>query len=99
MESIFLSPKRFLYYISRNTDRETELSMGLVRKISFDDSHIKTALLQICTEEFNTDSPDSLDMDEKCRLMIMMKKRYGASAKQLARLTGIGIDFLNQLLQ
>ena len=29
----------------------------------------------------------------------MMKKRYGASAKQLARLTGIGIDFLNQLLQ
>ena len=99
VESIFLSPKRFLYYISRNTDREAELSMGLVRKISFDDSHIKTALLQICTEEFNTDSPDSLDMDEKCRLMIMMKKRYGASAKQLARLTGIGIDFLNQLLQ
>lgn len=99
VESIFLSPKKFLYYMSRNTDREIELSMGLAKKMSFDDSQIKTAMLRTCAEEFNTDNPDRLDMDDKCRLMIMMKKRYGASAKQLARLTGIGIDFLTQLLR
>lgn len=99
VESVFLSPKKFLYYMSRNTDREIELSMGLAKKMSFDDNQIKTAMLRTCAEEFNTDNPDRLDMDDKCRLMIMMKKRYGASAKQLARLTGIGIGFLTQLLR
>ena len=83
----------------RNHDREVKLSMGASGKMSFDDREMNTAMLQICSAEFNVDSPDRLHMVDKCRLMIMMRKRYGASAKQLARLTGISSGFLEQLLQ
>lgn len=99
VEKVFASPKRFLYHMSRNLDREMKLSMGASGKIYFDDREMKTAMLQICSAEFNADSPDRLHMEDKCRLIIMMRKRYGASAKQLARLTGISSGFLEQLLQ
>ena len=60
VEKVFASPKRFLYHMSRNLDREMKLSMGASGKISFDDREMKTAMLQICSAEFNADSPDSL---------------------------------------
>ena len=48
------------YYHICTEDREMKLSMGASERISFDDREMKTAMLQICSAEFNADSPDSL---------------------------------------
>lgn len=98
VEQIFSSPKRFMYYMSRNTDRENEFSLGFTRQIRFNDMQMKSAILQTCHEEFFTEKVEELDIEDKCRLMIMMKRRYGANARQLSRLTGISLEFLKQLI-
>lgn len=98
VENIFQSPKQLLYYLSRNDDGKFEIEMGISDKMTYDYGQLKSFLNEICHTEFGKSGFGMLSANEKCRAAVLMKKRYGTTAKQFARLTGMEIKFLETLM-
>lgn len=98
-EKIYGSPKQFLYYLSKNDDGEFEISQGITNFISYDYSQIKEILGKLCISETGANDFTVLNIEDKCRIAILMKKRYGVSARQIARLTGLDPAILQSIMQ
>lgn len=98
VERIFGSPKKFMYYLSRNDDGQFELEQGIADNVPYSYSHIQSLINRICISEFNTKDFSGLSIRDKCRTGILLKKRYGISARQFARLSGIDPDILSQIM-
>lgn len=97
-ERIFGSPKQFLYYLSKNDDGEFEISQGIISKISYSYGQLREILYKTSLNEYRTKNFDDLDIARKLKIAILMKKRYGISYKQFARLTGIDPNILHEVM-
>lgn len=98
-EKIFGSPKQFLYYLSRNDDGEFEIMQGIVNNISYSYEQIREMLYKLCLTEYNTRRFYDLGINDKLRIAILMRKRYGISYKQFARLTGLDPAILQEVMK
>lgn len=97
VEKQYATPASYMYAMGRNNDAQLETELAVSREKAFGDVTLKSLIPTICAEEFGVDKFDKLDVDEKCRLVILMRKRYGAGLKQLARITCMDLMFLRNL--
>lgn len=87
VEALFRYPARMMFYLSRNEDMEMELESGLLDRHRYGDKELHGAVERMCREMFRSDSPDSLCVEDRYRLAAGLRKKYGLSISQLARLT------------
>lgn len=99
VERLFTHPGRLLYFLSRNTDMEMELTEGRLAKGSYTDGELIESVRTICSERFQRPSPENLTVEDRYRLAAILRKRYGLGPKQLARLTGTDPQLLKDMLQ
>lgn len=87
VETLFRYPARMMFYLSRNEDMDMELESGLLVRQRYGDKELHGAVERMCREMFRSDSPDSLCVEDRYRLAAGLRKKYGLSISQLARLT------------
>lgn len=89
-----------LFDTIRLYDLETtvRMSFGLAETVKFTDAELTEKIRIICRNEYHVDSPAQLDRKESLLLARTLVKRYAAGKKQVARLTGISLEVLDQLL-
>lgn len=87
VETLFRYPARMMFYLSRNEDMDMELESGLLVMQRYGDKELHGALERMCREMFRSDSPNSLCVEDRYRLAAGLRKKYGLSISQLARLT------------
>lgn len=97
VEKLFGTPVNYMYSINTNNDVEVDMTLIKGRKM-FDDRKLARIIPQICRSEFGSNSFELLTDDDKSRLVSILRRRYHAGTKQIARLTGINLEFLSQLL-
>lgn len=96
-ERLFSGASGYMFSTNTNQDAGMELALASGRGRAFDDATLRTVIPGICDSEFGKNSIDELVFDERCALVDILKKRYGAGVKQLARVTGVKKDFLEGL--
>ena len=98
VEKMFASPKRMLYYLSKNDDIAIELDTDIITKVHYQDSEIANSLGWLCQEKFNCGQFSRLPIEKKYLMAKELKRRYGCAISQIARVTGLDPKMLNAML-
>lgn len=97
-ERLFGSPRRLLYYLSRNLDMENELDGGIIAKARYSDTELAVSAESVCFARFHQKDPHALTIENRYQLARELHRRYGASARQIARVIGMDAQILGKLL-
>lgn len=97
VEKLYGSIAAYMYALNRNNDARLELDLVADKGKAYDDATLASFIPAICMEEFGVEGFDKLDIDRKCEMAILLRKRYGSGVKQIARLTGLTPDFLKSI--
>ena len=87
VEELYRSPARMMFYMSRNEDMEMELASGILDRHRYGDKELRGVVMQMCRDMFRSDSPESLCVEDRYRLADALRRKYGLSVSQLARIT------------
>ncbi len=98
VESIFLSPKRLMFFLSSNRDLEVEFESGILAKACYTDTELIASMDNISREKFRGRKYESLKIEDRFLLARELRKRYGVGPKQLARVTSLDIKSIKRLL-
>lgn len=98
VENLYRTPAAFLYYLSKNPDIESELTSDILRKAKYSDQELYNSMISLCASLYKTESLALLTIEQKLKLAKALHKKYGAGAKQIARLVGIDILLLKELI-
>lgn len=93
VEKMFGSPKRLLYYLSRNMDYEMEIRTGIVAKARYRDVEL-TASLDALSQEIFGKIYSRIGIEDRIRIARELRKRYGAPVSQVARVAGLDVGIL-----
>ncbi len=97
VERMFSSPRQLLFHLSRNKDIDVELETGIVAKTRYRDEELLASLQVMCAEKFRGRKFASLKIEDRLLLANDLRRKYGASTKQVARVTALSGDILASL--
>lgn len=89
VERLYRTPAEFIYHLSVNNDRIMEAETGIFKHGNYNDQELYNSMQEICRKIFNKSGIECLTIEEKLNLAEVLRKRYGAGAKQISRVTGI----------
>ncbi|MBO8484198.1 MAG: hypothetical protein IAB75_08825 [Bacteroidetes bacterium] len=98
VEKMFASPKRMLYYLSKNDDISVALESGIVAKARYRDSEIANSLDWLCMEKFHCRKFSALPIERQYLMAKELRRRYGCPTSQISRVTGLDPDLLREML-
>ena len=87
VESLFRTPQRFQYYLSKSTKAKNRLATDATP--SFRDQVILSGVADLCCSLFRKTSFDELNEEEKAEMLKQLRYRFSADMAQLSRVTGI----------
>ncbi len=96
VERLFGHPWNFLYYLNQRVEADVNLEM-MQGRVSLPDYDILRIAQTIALERFASRDLYSLDIPSRVRLCADLKKKTGASRKQLARILHLQVDDLEEL--
>lgn len=98
VERLYRTPAAFLYHLAKNMDMENELTTDILRKANYSDQELYNSASTICHSQFGKETLGQLSIEEKLSIARIVRKKYGASAKQISRITGLDPQLLKELL-
>ncbi len=98
VERLYRTPAAFLYHLAKNMDMENELTTDILRKANYSDQELYNSASAICHSQFGKEALGLLSIEEKLSIARIVRKKYGASAKQISRITGLDPQLLKELL-
>ncbi len=98
VENIYNSPRQLLFHLSSSKDMEEEMENGILAKARYNDDELRASLESLCSEMFRAKEFTSLKVEDKYRVAKEVRRRYGAGAKQISRITALDYKILKKLL-
>lgn len=96
IESLFRTPKRLDYFIKTSSKAKARLEKGAAP--GFTDQVIIAAIKCLCQTQFRCSSIEELSENNLGVLLLDLRRRFNADAKQLARIIGRSYEETSQLL-
>ena len=87
VEGIFRHPARLLASLARKVEVDVEVQLGIVECVSMTDQELLTQMNELIRLEFGRNSLYRLQMEERLKLCLLLKRNFGASVKQISRVT------------
>ena len=85
VEQIFRHPSRLMMALARRVENEFEVASGAAKQIVMLDSELRTHIMELVRNEFGVNSMSQLSADDRLRLCLLVRRNFGASVKQIAR--------------
>lgn len=98
VENLFKHPSVLMMALAKKIEAEVELSMGITEKISLNDSALISCVNQIIMAEFGARNISQVDIEDKIRLCLKLKRDYNASASQISRVLKISQDIVESVI-
>jgi len=98
-QSVFSSPRQYMYYISKNIEATKDIAAEIGESITFSDYDLYGILPHLTKEMFGAIDSRTLNPDEKIRLAKRLHFDYNAGNKQICRILKIDLHILNALFQ
>ena len=85
VERIFKHPSRLMMALAKKVENEFEIATGAANQIVMVDSELKTHVLELIRTEYGVNALSQLSADDRLRLCLKIRRNFGASVKQIAR--------------
>lgn len=99
VEKMFSSPRRLLYYLSKNEDISVELETDIISRTRYQDNEVANSLEWICEEMFHGRKFHDLPIEKQYLMAKELRRRYRCPVPQISRVTGLDTGLLKSLLQ
>ena len=86
VEAIFKHPSRLMMALAKKVENEFEIATGAANQIVMVDSELKTHILELIRTEYGVNSLSQLSADDRLRLCLKVRRNFGSSVKQIARI-------------
>lgn len=96
IESLFRTPKRLDYFIKTSSKAKARLEKGAAP--GFTDQVIIAAIKCLCQTQFRCSSIEELSENNLGLLLLDLRRRFNADAKQLARIIGRSYEETSKML-
>lgn len=90
---------RFSSSIVRNIDSYLKIAEGIGELVTISESELNEIISHNLRKEFNANSINDLSMDNRCRMAVILKKKYRVDTKRIARRLRIDLGVLNKLFE
>ena len=87
VENIFRHPACLLASLARKVEADIEVQMGIMESVSMTDQELLTQMNELIKLEFGKSSLYQLQMEERLKLCLLLKRNFGAGVKQISRVT------------
>ncbi len=98
VEEIFGHPSKLMFLMAKKLETEVELKFGIANMVSVSDEELKTLTLALIKEEYKALSISQLTLEQRICLCLQMKRNFGASPKQIARILRLGVDVVTKVV-
>ncbi len=98
-ERVLLSSWRYSSGLVRNFDAYLRIAEGVGELIVFSDNELNEIVYQILRDQFKVGSVKDLGVDDKCRLALILKRKYRIDTKRIARKIQVEVSVLNKLFE
>ena len=85
VEVIFKHPSRLMMALAKKVENEFEVASGAANQIVMTDPELKTHILELIRTEYGVNSLSQLSADDRLRLCLKVRRNFGSSVKQIAR--------------
>lgn len=85
VETIFRHPSRLMMALAKKVENEFEVASGAANQIVMTDPELKTHILELIRTEYGVNSLSQLSADDRLRLCLKIRRNFGSSVKQIAR--------------
>ena len=83
----------------RNFDAYLKIAEGVGEMIIFSENELNEIVNQVLRDHFKVDSVKDLGVDDKCRLALILKRKYRVDTKRIARKIHVEVAVLNKLFE
>lgn len=98
VENIFKHPSRLLILLAKKLEADVEIKFGLADKLTYSDHELCTLTNKLIVAEFQVADIALLTKEQRIRLCFLLKRNYGASAKQISRITRIDQEIVKTIM-
>ena len=99
VEQVLQNSWRFTYDIVKNIDAYIKIAEGVGEMIVLSEGELNDIIRQNLKEKFNASSVSALSLDDRCRLAVILKKKYHVDTKRIARKLQMDVPSLNELFE
>lgn len=92
--TIFKSPLRYIYFLSRKLEGKIDMDAELGNKTFIPDKELRSIVAKIAIELFRTEDIKTLNVNNRLILARKLRHEYASSVKQISRMTFIDPDLL-----
>lgn len=98
-ERMLVNSWRFSSGLVRNFDAYLKIAEGVGEMIIFSENELNEIVNQVLRDHFKVDSVKDLGVDDKCRLALILKRKYRVDTKRIARKIHVEVAVLNKLFE
>ena len=96
LNKLFVSPLRYLYFLSRKLEGKIEMAQGIKSFIS--DKEMRTITGTLAKEMFDVDAVKSLAFESKILLARKLRYQYASTPKQVSRMLSLDVETLSEFI-
>ena len=96
LNKLFVSPLRYLYFLSKKLEGKIEMVQGIKSFISDKEMRVITATLS--KEMFETEDVKSLNFESKIFLARKLRYQYASTPKQVSRMLSLDVGTLSEFI-
>ncbi len=97
LEQLFLNPRQFSFYLSKNNDVEFETDSGILKSVKFRDDELFQSLEEISKRRFDSEYKN-LSVEKRCLATIEMAKKFRVTTTRASRISSLPPNLLAELL-
>ena len=96
LNKLFVSPLRYLYFLSKKLEGKIEMVQGVKSFIS--DKEMRTITGTIAKEMFEVDDVKALDFESKILLARKLRYQYASTPRQVSRMLSLDVGTLSEFI-
>ena len=98
-ERMLVNSWSFSSGLVRNFDAYLKIAEGVGEMIIFSENELNEIVNQVLRDHFKVGSVKDLGVDDKCRLALILKRKYRVDTKRIARKIHVEVAVLNKLFE
>lgn len=99
VEKVLQNSWRFTYSLVKNIDAYIKIAEGVGEMVVLSEEELNDIIYQNVKEKFSASSVSDLSIDDRCRLAVILKKKYRVDTKRIARKIQLEVSVLNKLFE
>ena len=98
VESLYKSPLRYLFYLTKKLEGKINLTLSQNQKSFISDRDLREVTKNLCFESFGQSDVRTLDLKKRLHIAKILKRDYASTPKQISRMLHLDSDILKDFI-